>query len=233
MAGQPSVDAVLTDDIVAAVLRAFVRTGASTPGWPDPHPDRRPRDDEYSRCLDPAKYRIVAARIDAWTQVLTELELATAEPVTDPATGWSGEPPSRLPVSEAWRLRPRQAGAIPLLVCLTDSSGATRNGLLLGAGDPATAIDRVPGCGCDACDSGSADLLQEIDERVLDVVTGAFVHVTTPEGTVTGWRNGWSASGIHRLGAPLQQTHDAISEMLREAASGRSPYPVVRGDPWW
>src|SRR4051812_43847183 len=67
------------DDLLAAVGRAFVETGAGTPGWPDPHPDRRPLDEEYSRCLDPRKYAILGTRLDAWARVLTERGAAVEE----------------------------------------------------------------------------------------------------------------------------------------------------------
>jgi len=44
---------------------AFAETGVATPGWDDPHvgPDGQEldvREEEYSRCLDPGKYRIPA-----------------------------------------------------------------------------------------------------------------------------------------------------------------------------
>ena len=49
-------------------------TGADISPWPDPHLARRAglpvREEEYSRCLDPAKHRILAARAEAWAQVL-------------------------------------------------------------------------------------------------------------------------------------------------------------------
>ncbi|MFN3340438.1 MAG: DUF6226 family protein [Dietzia sp.] len=45
-------------------------------------------------------------------------------------------------------LRPEQEGAVPL---------------------------ETPGCGCDACDSGSSALLEELDQWVLSVVDGSLV----------------------------------------------------------
>lgn len=38
------------------------------------------------------------------------------------------------------------------------------------------ALATVPDCGCDACDSGSDDLLEVMDREVLGVVSGAFVQ---------------------------------------------------------
>ena len=37
-------------------------------------------------------------------------------------------------------------------------------------------IGNYPDCGCDACDFGSDDLLEEIDDSVLDVVSGLFTY---------------------------------------------------------
>src|SRR5699024_2075680 len=58
-------------DLLADVEHAFAVTGADTPPWPDPHlgPGGRDvpvREEEYSRCLDPGKYRIVVTRAEAW-----------------------------------------------------------------------------------------------------------------------------------------------------------------------
>jgi hypothetical protein len=85
-------------------------------------------------------------------------------------------------------------------------------------------VERIPDCGCDACDSGSDDLLSVIDERVGDVVSGAFVHVTVGESVIQGRRDGWSASGFI--------DKHAIEPALRDARAGNSPYPVVRGNSW-
>jgi len=52
----PAVD---PDTLRAAVDASFEQDPASTATWPDPHPDHEPDAQEYSRCLDPAKYRIL------------------------------------------------------------------------------------------------------------------------------------------------------------------------------
>ncbi|MCY3863114.1 MAG: DUF6226 family protein [bacterium] len=48
--------------------------------------------------------------------------------------------------------------------------GAVDAGVSLGVGDPAVLVLAAPDCGCDACDSGSQDAL---DEYMLSVVTGS------------------------------------------------------------
>jgi len=51
--------------------------------------------------------------------------------------------------------------------------GAVDAGVSLGVGDPAVLVLAAPDCGCDACDSGSQDALDELDEYMLSVVTGS------------------------------------------------------------
>lgn len=68
------------------VEREFALTGGDTPPWPNPHPGgASPGDDEYSRVTDPAKYRIVATRAEAWARALVAAGLAVREPVAEPA----------------------------------------------------------------------------------------------------------------------------------------------------
>jgi hypothetical protein len=154
----------------AAVAEAFVTTGATTPPWPDPHPDlRSPREEEYSRCLDPAKYRIVAARVEAWVQTLTGLGLAVVEETPDPKAGW--QDPPRVKVDRAIWLRQVRAGAIPLLVGFRALDGAPDAIVTVGVGEPAVQLTRLPFCGCDACDDGSDYLLRELDKHILAVVS--------------------------------------------------------------
>lgn len=212
--------------ICAAVTQDFAETGASTPPWPDPHPDRDPAKDEYSRCLDPAKYRIVGARADAWLRALDRLGLATVAQADDPGAAWRDEPPRGAPTTQAAWARPHQLGSIPLLFSFRAFNGVQDNLVTLGAGEPAVEIATIPDCGCDACDAGSADLLEVLDDRVLDVVSGQFVHVTTEQGTAQGYRDGWEASGFggqHRL----------IEQVLADARTGRSSHRVIRGARWW
>lgn len=161
------------DTICGAVAEAFVATGAGTAAWPDPHPDRQPADDEYSRCLDPARYRIVTARAQAWLHALCDLGLAATVPVEDLSSAWRDDAPHGPPMTRAQWLVPHRADAIPLLVCYGSFGGAADNAVILGAGAPAVEIASVPDCGCDACDSGSADLLDELDGHVLDVISGS------------------------------------------------------------
>lgn len=58
------------DTICAAVANAFAETGAATLTWPDPNPDRRPAEDEYSRCRTSADGR--SARGDGYVALGTD-----------------------------------------------------------------------------------------------------------------------------------------------------------------
>lgn len=212
--------------IRAAVDTEFRTTGAATPPWPDPHLGREePGEDEYSRVTDPAKYRIIGARVEAWLQALTALRLATVSPADDMSALWrDGKPDSGTLTGARW-VQPLRTDAIALLVCTSGFEGLRDNGVLLGAGTPAVEIALLPDCGCDACDSGSADLTEELDDHILDVITGAFTHVATPRGTVQGERDGWSASGPSGF--------EEAEQVLADARAKRSVYPVVAGAAWW
>ncbi|MFC9673360.1 DUF6226 family protein [Streptomyces sp. NPDC056949] len=206
-----------------AVDEAFDVTGVDTPPWPDPHPHGDVRDEEYSRCAEPEKYRVLAARAEAWTQALSRLGLGEAETLTDPAAIWRRGP--GVAVSGAVRLRPVRADAVPLVFGFSAIDEVPRTVLVVGAGEPAVRLEQLPDCGCDACDSGSADLLETLDEVVAAVVAGTFVHVDAGEGreiVCTG--DSWSASNWDAL--------PPVEEVLAAARAGRSPYRVVRGQAW-
>jgi hypothetical protein len=208
-----------------AVDEEFTVTSADTPSWADPHPDGVVRDEEYSRCLDPGKYRILAARADAWARVLTRLGLAEAETVADPAAIWWREP--GVAVNGAVWLRPVRIGAVPLVFGFSAIDEVPRTVLVLGAGEPAVELERIPDCGCDACDDGSAHLLELVDDVVVAVVTGTFVYVDAGQGReIVDTGDSWSASNWGPAQPPVE-------EVVATARAGRSPYRVVRGLAWW
>jgi hypothetical protein len=216
---------VTRDGLLAAVDDAFVVTGAATPGWADPHPGREGvRDEEYSRCPHPEKYRIIGARLAAWVQAVSRLGLAHADELPSGEELWS-EPP-RQTLARTLLLTPVRQGSLPLVASFLAWERLDDAVVLLGAGSPAVEIELIPDCGCDACDSGSDDLLAWLDRCVLDVLSGAFVQVTAPgRGTVKGGEDGWSASGQFRA--------VDVPELLAQARAGESPWPVVQGQPWW
>ena len=224
----PDVD---LDTLRAAVDAAFGQGEAGALAWADPHADREPDADEYSRCLDPGKYRILTARAHAWTRALTDLGLATAEAVDLLPSGdtWRDGPPSGAAPTRAHRLRPHQHGAIPLVLSFRGFDGLDDNLVTLSAGHPAVPLTTVPACGCDACDDGSEHFLTELDDHVVDVVTGDLVHVSTPRLTAIGSSRGWEADTV----GDEDDGAARIDRLLEEARAGRSPHRVVRGARWW
>lgn len=180
--------AELLDD----VDRAFAGTARGMTSWPDPHVDRRPSDDEYSRVTDGARWRIVGARFDAWLEVLDARGLARIE--RHALVDWV-EPP-RTQVSRSDRAVPRRAGALALVVARSRVGDVDDAGVTFGVGDPATLVGWLPQCGCDACDSGSQDELDQVDAFVGGVVAGTFRRLSSGGRVITQLDpSGWSASG--------------------------------------
>jgi hypothetical protein len=70
---------------------------------------------------------------------------------------------------------------------------------VLGVGSPPASLIWLPDCGCDACDSGSQDALDELDTQVLGVVTGGFRHLKRGDCSITMIGDGaGQASGLRR-----------------------------------
>ncbi len=169
-----------------AVEAAFARTAVGLERWDDPHPppERMVADDEYSRVTNPAKWRIVGARADAWIDATVSLGLATV--VRDTDLRWAAPPGPA--VTSTHLLAPVVLGGLQLVICKSRIENVEDAGIALGmrsgALDDAVGFTFVPDCGCDACDSGSQDVLDEIDGYLRSVVTGTFRHLTSPLGTV-------------------------------------------------
>lgn len=211
------------DDLLAEVGRAFERTGAGTPGWPDPHPDRDPLEDEYSRCLEPGRYQILHARIDAWGEVLASRAIATADSISP--TSWTGAVRGPDQMRRVRRLAPTRAGALSVLLSETVVAGDPF-GIDIGvSGSDETSVvllDTVPNCGCDACDSGSEDLLTVLDGWILAVARGGVVHARSASESVSRTVDGWVGSG-------------AGTEIERWLNDAMPTAPEVRrwvGEPW-
>lgn len=196
-------------DLIRAVDAAFADTGAHTPRWDDPHDGRDVRDDEYERVTDWDKYAIVAARARAWERAVVAHGLATVVPEPDGV-----------------ELRPVTEGALPLRFVFTRGDRAPETGVGIRTGDVRLAL--VPDCGCDACDSGSDGLLDEIDEHVAAVVSGELVHITVPNGWVMSTGPGGFAAGFRGDGGDVDPR-----AVLADARAGTSLYPVLRGEPWF
>ena len=186
------------EELVAAVDAAFVETGRGLSGWRDPHPNRMPLDEEYSRVTNPQRWKILAARSEAWFEALAAAGLAEIEAEAEVA--WQ-EPP-RFPAARTIRAVPLAPGAIPLVVAMTGFEGVEWPAVAIGAGNPADVLEVVPDCACDACDSGSQDALDVLDEYVICVVTGTYRKLRRGRREITVYskdRMSWSGFDKRRV----------------------------------
>ncbi|MCY3632071.1 MAG: DUF6226 family protein [bacterium] len=182
------------EELVAAVDAAFVETGRGLSGWPDPHPDRMPLDEEYSRLTNPQRWKILIARVEAWLEALVAAGLAETE---EAFVVWR-EPP-RVTVSRTFRAVPQAPGALPLVVAWKRFEEIGWPAVVLGVGDPAEVVAVIPDCACDACDSGSQVVLDELDEYILGVVTGAYRRLWRGRRKITVYSDDqMSRSGFER-----------------------------------
>ncbi len=185
------------EDLVAAVDAAFGETGLGLDGWPDPHPDRMPLHEEYSRVTNPQRWKILAARAEVWFAALAGAGIAEIE---ESSATWREQP--RIPVYHTFRAVPLAPGAIPLVVAWNRMEEVDWPAVVLGAGDPAEVLTIVPDCACDACDSGSQDALDELDEYVLSVVTGDYRKLRQGRREITVYSKehmGWSGFERRRM----------------------------------
>ncbi len=186
---------------MAAVDAAFVETGRGLDGWPDPHPDRMPLDEEYSRVTNPQRWKILAARAEAWFAAMAAAGVAEIE---ETAVAWQEQP--RIPVDRTFRAVPLASGAIPLVVAWNRIEEVDWPAVVLGVADPAEVLAVIPDCPCDACDSGSQGALDELDEYVLGVVSGAYRKLWRGRRQITVYsKDHMSRSGFERRRVNLRR----------------------------
>ncbi len=83
--------------------------------------------------------------------------------------------------------------------------------MLVGVGEPTHVLDRQPDCGCDACDTGSADLLSTVDDAFLLALGGGVYVVHEGDRVVTRALNGWGATGVFGPGEEQRWLADAAA----------------------
>lgn len=163
--------------VAAEVDAAFSRTADGLRRWADPHPspDRFVDESEYSRVTDPARYLIIGARVDAWIDVCEARGLVDV--VRGATVDWIDAQHTEN-VVRSDRIVPRRTGAIDLVVARTRLGDVDGGGVWIGVAHPGqartTLVSLVPDCGCDACDSGSADLIDVVDDTIRPIVSGVF-----------------------------------------------------------
>lgn len=204
------------DVLRARVADAYDRLGL--PSWPPPRPEGvEPRDEEYSRVSDLHKYRVVHGRAHAWTEVLGALPGVVVERL-GPVTA------ERRAFTRGVRIASPVPGTLPV-VLLEQDAGPTEHGdgvdsLHVAVQDTAHLLDYGhPDCGCDACDFGSAGLLEAIDDDVLSIVTGPFVLLVGKGWKATWYPDGGSMEGDTRAPSDFS----AVMRACRTLADGGAP----------
>jgi hypothetical protein len=242
---------VTLSELQTQVSARYDRLGA--PAWPDPHPGRvAPRDEEYSRITEPERYRIVHLRARVWAEVLGAVPGIAVEPLAPAPLDDDG----RLGrFDRGVRITSSRPGTLPLLLLERDapllnpdavapapgaaSTAGTEPGprvisvLHISVAEPGVGIEMQPTCGCDACDSGSEDLLSAVDEAIGRVVGGPFVTLRGP-----GWHATWSPDGSSGGGLGRGPDYDQVMDQCRRLARGedvRLPRGVRAyvGRPWF
>jgi hypothetical protein len=211
---------------VAVLQRAVSRRYAALdlPSWPDPWPDRIPDDAAYSRVTDAERYRVLLRRADAWVDELTRVdgvegqrvvveEVPVAElagELTEGERMWGGR------FARARRLASDRPGTQPLLL-LEQEDPAPMLRMALASAD--AVLEQQPDCGCDACDSGSEDLLLVVDRVFVEVLTGPVVVLRGRDAGGGQWSAVWSREWRSAGGAPgAPAFHDLMARCARLAA---------------
>jgi Family of unknown function (DUF6226) len=116
------------------------------------------------------------------------------------------------------RLTSPRDGTLPLLLLERDvrlpGLEAAQAVLHISVAEPGVAIDMLPDCGCDACDSGSDDLLRAIDATVGHVVGGPFVVLQGK-----GWHAQWNPDGGGSGGTGRGPDHAEVMQLCRRLAA--------------
>lgn len=194
-------------ELEAAVDSAFERTSRGLARWPDPHPNHSSKPEEtYSRYTNPARWRILAARTEAWLIALVDAGLATVE--RNATVTWRTQPGPR--TTRAERAIPVAVGALELVVAHSQIRDDDTQ-VVLGVGNPAECIERFPDCGCDACDSGSQNELDHLDNHLRGIVTGSFRRLRDGERIITVIGDGWSASDFRPM---ARRTWEEVEDVL-------------------
>ncbi|MCV7516046.1 MULTISPECIES: DUF6226 family protein [Micrococcus] len=202
------------------------------PTWPAPHPDGAPpREEEYSRVTDPQRYWIAGVRARVWAEVLAEAGAAVApDPVRGIPLDEAGRADLTVPVGRALRVAPPAGvdGASPWWLLETDVPQDDDGGVLpvirVAVGAPGQVHAVLPDCGCDACDPGSDELLEAVDQAVVRAV-GAGVSLRGRHGLRRrGWHVHWRADGTAEGQARVPGwPFEALADACRDLAAGGRP----------
>ena len=216
-------------ELQALVASSYERL--DLPGWLDPHPGMTsPWDEEYSRVTDPGRYRIVHARARAWATVLEDA-LGVRSEVLEPAPAAGTGAFDR-----GLRMVPGHADALPLLLLERDvptqPGQAALAVLNIAVVRSDVVVEAQPDCGCDACDSGSSDLLEAVDAAIRHIVGGPFV-VLRGHKWHAEWHPGGGSAGSDGRGPDFR----VLMDLCRRLALGETVHlpkdtEALVGRPW-
>jgi hypothetical protein len=188
---------------------------------------------EYSRLTDPGRYRIGPARARVWTEVLGAqpgISVAPLAPADLDDEGRLGR------CDRGVRISSPRPGTLPVLLLTCDVRSASTPEPLpvvhICVVRPDVALTVQPSCGCDACDSGSDDLLSAIDDAIGQVVGGPFVALRA-----ANWRANWHPEGANAEGTAPGLDFSALMGLCRRLAEGQDVPPpgaeVFIGHSWF
>jgi hypothetical protein len=208
---------VTVSDLQAQVASRFELL--DLPSWTNPHPNMAsPLAEEYSRVTDPERSRVVHSRARLWAAVLEDVLGARTETLT--SGSFAPDDPSEK-FDRGVRLTARKPGALPLLLLERDvptlAGGATLAVLDVEVGDPGVRVASWPDCGCDACDSGSSDLLDAVDSTIGHVIGGPFVVLRGKK-----WRAQWHPGGGSASGEGRVPDFTEVMDLCRRLADGET-----------
>lgn len=206
---------VQKSDLQAQVVASYDRLGM--PSWPDPHPGMAsPDEQEYSRVSEPERYRIVHARARVWVESLGAVLGIEVEPLAPASLDENGHLGR---FDRGVRLASSRPGTLPLLLLEQDvrlpTAAASLAVLHISVVRPAVVLQMLPVCGCDACDCGSDDLLDAIDETIGNVVGGPLVTLRGKD-----WHADWHPGGGSSGGDGRGPDHTRMMELCRRLATG-------------
>ncbi|MGO3152313.1 MAG: DUF6226 family protein [Galactobacter sp.] len=187
--------------IMTEVEEAFAETGAGTPHWESPREEVIP-EAWYERVTRPERYEILWARAAAWEQVIMEHEWAQRAEQNVDELVWAEEKPfAKRPVVILEPLQP--GGGVLALARTGTSTGDVTPGVFVATGHPLMApLGIVPDCGCDACDGGSAELIEDLDQSIIPILDGSLVAdlKTERRKSVTSYRTPFTAGSSTTFG---------------------------------
>jgi len=166
---------------------------------------------------DPGRYGIVHARARVWADRLGEMPGVRVEPLAPAPLDEDGHLGR---FDRGVRVTSARPGTLPLLLLERDAPLHGADGALavlhLSVVRPEVAVAMLPECGCDACDTGSEELLGAVDDAVGWVVGGPLVALRG-RGWHAQWHPGGGSSGRD---APWLPDHARLMELCRRLAAG-------------